>query len=430
LQNETSADACNIQPAETASSWQRYLWLIAFLPLIQALLTWDIDGKLDDVQYAVRHLSIPALVFETIVIAYAHKFGAAYWATLRALPKHIMMLITVGLLFSISASLFQGENRLFSIILMSIYILHGMFFIATVHIISNTIYFRLEYWLSIISIGITTYIIALIIFALALPDPINFPWDTRLPSATNIRQIANIIAIPAAAPIALLLYGNESKRRFGSIILFCIILFIAWSGSRAALTAAIASSFISLIFVRKLPEIKSLVLFIISITMGLAISILLPNPSPVFGLMRMVNRMQDTKDLSSGRVQLWIDTASEISKHPWLGFGSGRFRHNMSELYGIHLNHPHNFILQFAYDWGIFGATAMVMLLSYLLWVIWKKAPSNPLTGFAASSGFLTLCSISMIDGAFFYPLTIIAAIMLIAPLIANQDKDSGLSKT
>jgi O-antigen ligase len=241
-----------------------------------------------------------------------------------------------------------------------------------------------------------------------------------MPSATNIRQIANIVAIPAAAAIALLLYGKHIPKYQPAAIVLVVTAFIAWSGSRTALFAILISTVAALIVVRTVPTVKALASLAGSFAAGLGFSMLLPAPSPMFGLLRMFDKMRETDNVSSGRVQFWFDTFDQVAKNPWLGHGSGHFRANMNEIYGISFNHPHNFILQFSYDWGVFGAAAAIVLIALLLVMIWKTAPAYPLMGFAAASGCFTLLAIAMVDGALFYPLTIIAAISLAAPIAAK----------
>ncbi len=406
------------------------IWLIALLPFVQAILSWDFDGDLSGVQYAIRHFSIPAVVGELSIILIAMQAGHSPLASFKKFTVPIRALIFGWLIFAIAASLLQYDMRMLSLLSMARYILHGLFFASVLHLISGPGQPDKNSLFDIIAGGLACYIAALTIFALTVPAPDTFPWATRMPSATNIRQIANIVAIPAAAPIALLMFGNTTYkwRSFG--ILFGLITFIAWSGSRTALAAIIVSIFAGLIFVRTIPNWKSTALTGSAIVTGLATSILLPSPSPMFGLLRMFDKMQEAGNVSSGRVQFWFDTMGEIAKHPLTGYGSGRFRENMNQIYGTDFNHPHNFILQFTYDWGIFGAFSVIALLICLAWAIWKKAPSDPLAGYAAASGFVSLCAISMVDGAFFYPLTIIAAIILIAPVFIRNSDEQRLANT
>jgi O-antigen ligase len=419
--NQTSKIAAAPNAAMVkAPKWQSYVWIIALLPFIQAILTWDLDGKLSAMNYAIRHLSIPAIAGELLIIIFAIISGASIRAMWRPIAPSVKLIVAIWFLFALAASLLNAGNRLDSVFSFSRYFVHGLFFAAIVHLIRKATVLSDDYWLKIITFGVTAYVAFLTIFALVVPDPANFDWALRMPSATNIRQIANIAAIPAAAAIALLLYSNQTPKYQSAAIVFVVVAFIAWSGSRTALFAIILSTFAALIFVRKMPTLKALTSLAGSFAAGLGFSMLLPAPSPMFGLLRMFDKMRETDNVSSGRVQFWFDTFDQVAKSPWLGHGSGHFRANMNEIYGISFNHPHNFILQFSYDWGIFGAAAAIALIALLLVMIWKTAPAHPLSGFAAASGCLTLLAIAMVDGALFYPLTIIAAISLVAPIAAK----------
>lgn len=414
--------------AALKNGWPKYIWLIALLPFFQTLVTWDFDGDLSGLQYALRHLSIPALTGEIIFLLYSLRSAFSPWNTARQMPLPVQALLGIWIAFAVSASVFQHDDKPASLLAASRFGLHMCFLAAMVHYIKRSQTPDISRWLNAISVGIICYIAALTIFALCVPEPATFKWATRLPSATNIRQIANIVAIPAAAPIALLLFGNERHRRASALWLTIIVTFLAWSGSRTALFAVIISIFSAMIFMRALPKAKSLAVLAACFATGLLASLPLPTPTSAFGLFRMLDKMQEQDNVSSGRVEFWMNTIGEISKHPWLGYGSGRFRQNMHEIHGTDFNHPHNFILQFTYDWGIFGAAAILSLLLYLLWTIIKRAPSNPLAGFVALLGISILCAIAMVDGAFFYPLTIIAAIILTAPILAHADKNTKVA--
>ena len=429
LENFPTAEPQQTPSAHSKLAWPQYIWLIVLLPFIQALLSWDFDGNLSSLQYVMRHLSVPALTVEIFILFYAMGSGFSPLHAINRLETRVRALILVWFVFAIASSLLQYNDKLASLLTMSRFILHGCFLAAVVYCIANMRTPESSRWLNTISIGIVCYVAVLAIFALIVSEPDKFPWATRMPSATNIRQIANIVAISAAAPIALLLFGNGAYQRSSAFSLAALVMFLAWSGSRTALFAIVVSIFAAMIFVRTWPKFKAATVMMVSFVFGLVASLPLPAPSPAFGLIRMFDKMQETDNVSSGRMQFWIDTIGEISKHPWLGYGSGRFRENMHQMYGTNLNHPHNFILQFTYDWGIFGAAAILSLLLCLMWTIWKKAPTDPLIGFATGSGFLTLCAIAMVDGAFFYPLTIIAAIMMIAPILVSTDKCRGLAK-
>ena len=129
-------------------------------------------------------------------------------------------------------------------------------------------------------------------------------------------------------------------------------------------------------------------------------------------------------DVSSGRTQIWQHTIAEIEKAPLLGHGAGTFNKTMFETYGFDLNHPHQAILQYVYDWGFFGGTAALGILAFFLLAASraarKKLPAD--IAFAAVAAICTTGVVAMIDGALFYPLSICLTLALAAPLFAYRE--------
>ena len=407
-------------PGQRHNIWLHAICLAAFLPFIQALVTWDYDGRMTDGWFALRHFSFPAILGEIFIIIIAARQGMMPGKYIAALtkPAKILMLLWAGL--AIISSMIVTDNRVSSILTLARFMLHGLFFVSLLHLIMQAAAFSVLKWLKIICAGISAYVGILIIFALTVPDSANFPWMLRMPSATNIRQIANIIAIPAMAPIAIMLFGKGERKWLYALIIFLLTAFIAWSGSRGALFGITGAAIGALLLLRRLPNIRSLAATVLAFATGLLSSLALPLPTGSFGLFRFADKLQTPGQVTSGRMEIWIDTFSEILKSPWIGHGSGRFNANMHQLYGIDFNHPHNFILQFAYDWGIIGALAFLVLLAIFAIEIIRKASQNRLAGFAGLAGFIALLLIGLVDGAFFYPLTIMMAIAILAPLFAN----------
>ncbi|MBP7952485.1 MAG: O-antigen ligase family protein [Sphingorhabdus sp.] len=411
--------------AQDGNAWLHAIGLIAAVPALLALVTWDYDGQMSGAWFALRHFSIPATMAELFVIFVALRSGLHLGLLWRALPNLAKAAAALWVLFALISVIFPADARAESAMAYSIFILlrfvmHGLFLAALVHLIDGAKGFYAEKWLQIITAGIIAYVAILAIFALTLPDPAQFPWTYRMPSATNIRQIANVIAIPAAAPTALILFGAASRRWAYTALLFVILLFLSWSGSRGALLALAAATCAALLLFRHMPPVKSLLSIIGAYCFAAAASLALPLPNGSFGLYRFAEKIADSADVSSGRIDIWRNTLTEIANSPWLGHGSGHFNGNMRAIYGFDFNHPHNFILQFAYDWGILGALAAALMLALLGVAIFKRSAGRAnLAGFAAMASFLTLMAIGLIDGALFYPLTIMMAAATLAPIFA-----------
>ncbi|NJM50772.1 MAG: O-antigen ligase family protein [Sphingomonadales bacterium] len=409
--------------ARVDTVWKTAIWLTAFLPFIQAIVTWDYDGRMEGMWFALRHYSFPAIIGEIAIIMIAIRSGMLPSTYMKSLSKTAMAALLLWAIFALFSSLFIADNRAVSMMTLIRFALHGLFLAALIHMVRQARLFSPIQWLLAIMAGILAYIAVLTLFALTIPDPANFPWMQRLPSATNIRQIANIIAIPAIAPFALLFFSNGKHKWSYAAAIFALTLFIAWSGSRGALFGMVTGTIGALILMRRIPAYSSIAAATASFFCALLASLALSLPTGSFGLFRFANKAQD---ITSGRVEIWINTITEIGKSPWTGHGAGSFNVNMHALHGIDFNHPHNFILQFAYDWGIVGGAAILLLLALFGLTIVRSAAKAPLTGFAALAGFLTLLTISMVDGALFYPLTIMMVLAMVAPVfISNLHQDT-----
>lgn len=86
-----------------------------------------------------------------------------------------------------------------------------------------------------------------------------------------------------------------------------------------------------------------------------------------------VNRM--TRDLfegdiSSGRMDIWIDYMNVFIEHPFVpffGVGLQDYQLKMSELYGITSMLLHNVVLEVIVSWGIIGMVILAFLLKFLI---------------------------------------------------------------
>ena len=64
--------------------------------------------------------------------------------------------------------------------------------------------------------------------------------------------------------------------------------------------------------------------------------------------------------ISAGRTRHWLHAIELIQENALSGIGTGLYRFSDAH---TNLSHPHNFILQFAVDWGIPGALCAMFLL-------------------------------------------------------------------
>lgn len=408
------------------AGWQPWLMaglLVALAPTLHTVVTWDLDGRLMPQAFAVRHYSYIIVLIEICVIWLAARNSLSIKDALGALPKYVSILLGIWFVFAI-AGLFSSTSDLANAtFILSRYTIHGFFLIATVHLLRKSDDFEIRRWLLVLSIGAVVYVLLLAIFCMLVPDPKNFPWVLRVPSATNIRQIGNNVGILAIAPIALLLAkGKYSTWQYAATFII-VFAFATWTGSRATILGFAIGITTGLLLVRNFTSVRNIVISAFSALAAILSSLLMPVPDPSFGLFRLVKASGEQADPSSGRWELWAQTWQQIIQSPWIGHGAGRYTKQMNLQYGTEWNHPHNFMLQYFYDWGFVGGLVALLLLAILGLKILEKWNAEPLARFTAISAFCAICSTAMIDSPLFHPMPILVALALIAPIFVGQQK-------
>jgi O-antigen ligase len=197
-------------------------------------------------------------------------------------------------------------------------------------------------------------------------------------------------------------------------------MFISWSGSRASLIGIGIGSMLAFSVVASKPDRKRSLLALCVTLFGITASLPVPNPAPEFGLLRMVEATTSEK-VSSGRTDMWLKTLAEIQSKPLIGHGAGSFRQNMNDKYNLAYNQPHQFILQYLYDWGLVGglpALYLIALLGYRVLCSARHSPSTP--AFLGLSALTTTTAIAMIDGALYSPLSIALTLIMLIPLLGR----------
>lgn len=401
--------------------WALAAVLVASAPALHTIATWDLDGRLTSQGYAVRHYSVVVTLIELLVVWLAVRAGLSVKSAILALPKSIIFLLGIWLSFALIALFSRPDGLANAAIILMRYMVHGLFLAALIHLAATSSDFKLHRWLSILTLGAVAYVALLAIFCIMIPDPANFPWVKRLPSGTNIRHISNIIGLLAIAPITLLLTSGKSIRWRYIVALIIIIAFTAWTGSRATLLGLVFGVAAGLFIIRQATAIKNVVITGSAAIVGVAASLLIPAPNSYFGVIRMFMASSKQDDPSTGRWQLWANTCAQISESKWLGHGAGRFRNDMDALYGTQLNHPHNLILQYIYDWGVLGGGAGLLLIAIIGLTIWRTRDADPGVRFTALAAFAAICTTAMIDSPLFNPLPIVIALALIAPVFVPR---------
>jgi O-antigen ligase len=421
-----SASRWAVMPASqlkrVAQPWMLAALLVGLAPALHTIATWDLDGQLSPQAYAFRHHSYLIVLVELCMIWLAARQGLSISRALEALPRHVLIPLVIWSILAIAALFSTSSGLANAAFMLGRYAIHGFFFIALVHLIRVSADFEIRRWLTIISVGAVLYVALLIFFCLIIPNPAEFAWQRRLPSATNIRQIANVVGILAVAPLALLLGNRDRSLWLPALAFIFVFAFTTWTGSRATILGLAVGIAAGFILVKNFTNIRNVVATGVSAVAAIFVSLPMPIPDPSFGLYRLVVSNVEKDDVSSGRTELWVNTWQEIVRSPWIGHGAGRFRSDMGAIYGTQFNHPHNFILQYLYDWGFIGGSAAVLLLAIFGLTILGKREVAPVVRFTAITAFCAICCMAMIDTPLFYPLPMMLALALIAPAFGKTE--------
>jgi O-antigen ligase len=416
--------------AETSVRTEAQNWIVAAvvlasLPFVQGLFTWTWSGVPNSMQALIRIFSLITLCGVIMVIFVGLKSGFDSAKAIGSAPRAVQILLAIWLVSALAAMLGNEGRLLIPALILLRYILMALAFAALIHIIRQSDRFDAAIWYWIIAVGGAVYAISLISFILLIPNPDTFSWLSGMPSATSIRHIGNYLAILALAPATLMLLGKKAHVWKAAAIAFVLITFIAWSGSRAALIGILAAAAAGWVLTWRHVKLPRIALLIGLFGASIGTSFVLPNPSPSYGLARVVDKMQAGEDASSGRSELWQSSITEIIDVPLLGHGAGRFARNMGDKYGYDFDNPHNFVLQYLYDWGLFGGLAAMLLVGWIGLSIWQARFRAPLMLFAGAAGFAMLITIGMLEGMLYHPLKIMLVAAMIAPVLGrNMDAE------
>ena len=401
-------------------SWFFVIVAISMTPLVQGLLTTTLDGYVTYPQSVIRVLSVVTILTDFFIIIVAIKIGFLQYIRfdLSNIVKIIFAILFASAIFSALA-----ENILvvFSLFITLRFFIQIAALFSLIHILSSSSNFDTKRYFGVMMTGVFLYVAYIILIIAMIPDYAAFYWLGGLPSATNVRHIGNYVAILSIAAIGLFLFAKNPNQWHIVAAIFVITAFLAWTGSRAAFVGLIVALPTAIYVVRH--KVSATRIGILAATMIVAVlaTIPLPTPNPSYGVMRMINAsdVRQSSDISSSRTIVWQHTIEEIAQAPLLGHGAGRFLGNMDAKYRYDLDNPHNFILQFGYDWGILGLAVALLLLILGSVRLFKLPTISPLATFCAVSGLMLMLSIGMLEGMFYHPLKMLLASALIAPAFA-----------
>ncbi|PMO62644.1 hypothetical protein BCT06_01295 [Vibrio breoganii] len=211
--------------------------------------------------------------------------------------------------------------------------------------------------------------LSVLIYAIYLFGDYNFNVNTvldnnnnALPLITN-RRFAGYIALLGALIGTYRLFHSDKIINFNWVSILAISNFsmIIWLGGRGAIISyfVMISMFIGFDYYFRGNKLTSI--SVINWISLILLSLILTSPLNVFSWNGGVrfgfgsDLYESAEAFGGPRVEQWYEAFIMFIEQPWLGYGPGSYRF-LSEFglnYGF--NHPHNFILQILFEFGVVG---------------------------------------------------------------------------
>ena len=391
--------------------------LIGTAPLLMVIIPWDFGPDMNPYRGFMRGHSLTVPLIEMVVILLAMARGFSPFAAISDLPRLTKVGATLFLGLAIWGAAFIADIPIFVLLGISKIAMHALFFLA-VRNMFETIpdIWKVRIWAAIGG-GVFGYCLLWGINIL-LFHPAGNDWIIRVPGLTNPRGAGFFALAGFFAGIAILpQQGATGKSRwqcFCALLISTIALgLVLWTGSRGGVIAILVGAVIMILLA---PARQRLVSFVLAAA-ALAIGANYPTASvhPSYGMERILDRSLTAAkydDLSSGRTQMWIDTADKIEQRPLMGWGIDQFS-NAGPTATLGFNQPHNMVLQLLFSTGLLGAIAACFVIIPMALTL-RAERSKPCQ--RAAWGYISgLMIFGLYDAAFYYPFPIMIFLISIA---------------
>lgn len=379
--------------------------LVGLTPVFMVVLPWDFGNEMTPYRGFMRGNSLSATIIEMLFLLIVMRRGFSPTAAVAALPSMtkagLLMLLTV-ILWTTSTVAKEPIAAIFGLVKM---FMHLMFCMAFYHQFERlTIFDRNKIWLAI-GCGVLAYCV-LWLSNILIYHPTGDDWLWFVPALTNVRWAGFFALAGFCAGIGSLSSradGSHSVHRFLIALSFSTVgLSIAfWTGSRGAVLASLAAAIGPSVFVTARRQI--ILLSLSAAFLGLIIGWALPIVHQVYGIERIIGTLTPANGLaglSSGRTEVWAETAQQIWQRPITGWGVDQFTY-VGPKTALGLKHPHQAFLQLLFSVGTLGALAMLFIIYPFASAV-SIAPKQPYqwAGLAYLSGAIAY---GLYDGFFYY---------------------------
>jgi O-antigen ligase len=403
----------------------RHIAIIATIPFIFAATSVPALSKISSMVDFFRFFSLVVSIAELAFIARCSSVGLVFVPPLRRADTLTKVSLIIISLVAVGTTIFIATEQVSATVRTIAWFIHLLFGLTIAGVTMKIWPDRDRAIWQWILLGLVAHIVFISIFVATIADPLHFPWMDFSVSVISVRQLGFYSAAGFSIAIGLAIYEQNNMRRW--MICAAAALAIAlsfWSGTRSSVLSSVAALAAILLISSEARTKRSMATIAIALLTGAALSLIYVAPEPDMGLKRIFVSLvaSDANHVASGRLEVWKSTSKAIMKRPAFGYGESQFRLTEPTAHG-NINHPHNFFLQFLYQWGFIGGGCFIFLIARLYWKIviaTRRHPETCLPGFMLVTNMLAM---SQIEGSFYHPFPVMMSVFGLAFTLAMHDE-------
>jgi len=414
------------------SAFVRKYWLLAVAlhPLLRVLiLVLPVPSAMDGIQVAERFLWASFWAVEAAVILVAARAGFQVVPSFRALNPAGQALAATWLvamvIATVGATFFPPAFRS-----AAVWPLHGLFAMAVWHLATlDRTRFEKAFDRFTLVLSATTAAAGLLavvaIYSIGLAS--DYPFASNVPGFSHIRHSGYIFGPAMALCLGRLATAPHEPR--ASILLFVLNAALClWFGSRGPFFGLIAGLAVAVALFADFRRIAFWMRSASAAVAGAVLSVAVPSPDHAAfnAIRRLWNGSRDPNEFTSGRIEHWLEAARMIVDRPLFGYGGEQYQY-LSPVAANIYRHPHQFILQVVFDWGVIGGGAFLALLLLGATALLKRRQKASGGGRVATFGAACMLGYAALDGILFYPFTVgIVALFMVSALALSGAGATG----
>jgi O-antigen ligase len=384
------------------------LVLVAFAPLIFALLTASTTFQPSGFVDFARFFGLPIAGIELIVVLLALAQGVRIFDPIRRAAPWQRLCIGALIIIAAATALFVAQVKAPAMIRTSEWLIHLLFGLSIFGLAKEAPESApaRRIWV-FIAAGLLCYAAALALFVALLPDPARFNWEALHFGLVSVRQIGTYSGAGFGVAIALAVLARTTWAQIGWTVAAAVLIGLSfWSGTRNSIAAVLGVLAFGFVLLPPMRQVKAVAMATAALVGGFAVAHVHLPPVLSFQVTRFYAPVPAETaaktDLSSGRTTMWQVTAKEVLDRPLFGHGESQFRvHPVTRQFNLF--HPHNSVIQIAFQWGVVGALCFFALFTVLWFKLLRAARQAPDRALPAFLTVNILFAISLIDGAYYY---------------------------